>query len=368
MQIAIICTQFPEQGCILPLIPACDIKVDTKPRAGVLEPRHGPFRPLLVASSLPTSLVGVCLSAFPSKSYLACYSRYLQKPHWVNVMLGPKGLGTWNFQQLDVLHTLNKKRVLLHISVCWILNCRLTSTSLINPNHSNSLFKIAFQRPLHIELSFNITNRDVVPKLWQSTFALSHHGLRQSKLLPNLPETGYRNSHVLQILWYESTAVLCDMRCSLWQHSEQSWYVLIMLLITLTLRSYLPFLASPSYSNNSYSSENADSDGGYATDLSSPILSPSPSPSPSPTPSERARLQCQYCDLWFEDESGRDEHLEENDSGCDEHRECFPHGQNYTHARERWHNKCFVPGCDNDQEMDNEEISEHIWNQHILRE
>ncbi|CAI6340844.1 unnamed protein product [Periconia digitata] len=118
--------------------------------------------------------------------------------------------------------------------------------------------------------------------------------------------------------------------------------------------------ASPTYSSD----DDASSDGaGYATDLSSPSLSPSP----SPPASVEERVQCSHCELWFSSEFEKEYHLDRNTSGCSEHKECFPSSQEYAHAKEHWHNKCFVPGCDEDWEMEDEDVVEHVWEEHTAR-
>lgn len=102
-----------------------------------------------------------------------------------------------------------------------------------------------------------------------------------------------------------------------------------------------------------------------------PSRSPSPSlsssQSPSPVHSEGERAQCSYCELWFESESEKDEHLSEKSSGCSKHKECFAPSQNYEHARDKWHDRCFVPGCDDDWEMSDGEVVEHVWREHTNR-
>jgi hypothetical protein len=146
--------------------------------------------------------------------------------------------------------------------------------------------------------------------------------------------------------------------------------------------------ASPTYSDSPLSSDSASEDGDYATDVSSsgrshssspanrssssePSRSPSPvyrsSSSPSPARSVYDRTQCNSCTQWFEDSSEYDDHRRENDSGCRSHKECFPSSDNYEHARSEYHEECFVPGCDDDYEMSDSEVVEHVWQEHTTR-
>jgi len=43
---------------------------------------------------------------------------------------------------------------------------------------------------------------------------------------------------------------------------------------------------------------------------------------------------------------------------------CFPSSDNYQHAKEEYHDMCFVPGCDDDDEMSDGEVLEHVWRKH----
>ncbi|KAI1083353.1 hypothetical protein F5B20DRAFT_461171 [Whalleya microplaca] len=109
---------------------------------------------------------------------------------------------------------------------------------------------------------------------------------------------------------------------------------------------------SPSYS--------PDNDESYDTDLSdSPVNSPGANSS-----STTSEIHCSFCNMTFDYESEKEEHCDSNNSGCSEHTECFPSSENYKHAKEEFHTRCFVPGCDtkfrDDLDWTNQEIVRHV--------
>lgn len=81
--------------------------------------------------------------------------------------------------------------------------------------------------------------------------------------------------------------------------------------------------------------------------------------------------QCEICKKWFDSHWQYDDHVEENNSGCWQHKECFPQSDNFRHARESHHQKCFVWGCKSlyaeDSDNDDKDIMDHIWNEHTIR-
>ncbi|KAI4094705.1 MAG: hypothetical protein LQ339_007428 [Xanthoria mediterranea] len=81
--------------------------------------------------------------------------------------------------------------------------------------------------------------------------------------------------------------------------------------------------------------------------------------------------QCEICKKWFDSYWQYDDHVEENNSGCWQHKECFPQSDNFRHARESHHQKCFVGGCKSlyaeDSDNDDKDIMDHIWDEHTIR-
>lgn len=81
--------------------------------------------------------------------------------------------------------------------------------------------------------------------------------------------------------------------------------------------------------------------------------------------------QCGFCRKWFDSDWRYDDHVEENNSGCSQHQECFPYSDNFRHARESHHRRCFVPGCKSlyaeGSDNDDEDIMDHIWSEHTVR-
>lgn len=81
--------------------------------------------------------------------------------------------------------------------------------------------------------------------------------------------------------------------------------------------------------------------------------------------------QCGFCRKWFNNDWQYNEHVKENNSGCSQHEECFPNSDNFRHARESYHRRCFVPGCKSlyreDSDNDDEDIMDHVWSEHTDR-
>ncbi|PQM43528.1 hypothetical protein VC83_09655 [Pseudogymnoascus destructans] len=125
---------------------------------------------------------------------------------------------------------------------------------------------------------------------------------------------------------------------------------------------------------------------------SPPTRSPSRSPSPptrSPSPPTRSpsfstrspsnagsrdseseiNRTCHFCNLIFSDRNGKEAHNTYYTSGCEKHATCFPAKDNYSHARQKYHTQCFVPGCDSkytepDLEWDDDTIERHVRARH----
>lgn len=58
---------------------------------------------------------------------------------------------------------------------------------------------------------------------------------------------------------------------------------------------------------------------------------------------------------------------ETRESGCKEHRICFPHDENLDHARDSFHTKCFITGCDfmyAQGSWSDSDIVDHVKNEH----
>ncbi|CAF9942854.1 hypothetical protein IMSHALPRED_005177, partial [Imshaugia aleurites] len=123
-------------------------------------------------------------------------------------------------------------------------------------------------------------------------------------------------------------------------------------------------------SDDSLSESDGDDDDNYATDMSSPrSLSPTRS---SSSESRAERTRCDFCELWFESNEEHDDHRDENTSGCSQHKICFPRSDNYQHAKDDYHESCFVPGCDSyhadaSAGYTDEEIMDHVWDEHTER-
>jgi hypothetical protein len=49
------------------------------------------------------------------------------------------------------------------------------------------------------------------------------------------------------------------------------------------------------------------------------------------------------------------------------HKVCFPSSDNYEHAKTKYHDRCFVPGCEDEDEMSDEDVVEHVWEEHTTK-
>lgn len=124
----------------------------------------------------------------------------------------------------------------------------------------------------------------------------------------------------------------------------------------------------PTYSPPAYGSDEDDDD---ATDLSSPrSISPASRSSSSSSGTSDEPKKCGFCELWFESNSDYNDHADENNSGCSKHKLCFSYSDNYQHAKDSYHVRCFVPGCDSyyaDSDYTDKEIVKHVWQEHTDR-
>ena len=134
---------------------------------------------------------------------------------------------------------------------------------------------------------------------------------------------------------------------------------------------YIGWLAFPTVSSDDDLPEyDDDDDDNYATDMSSPrSLSPTRS---SSSVSRDERKRCDTCELWFESDDEYDDHKNENTSGCSQHKICFPISDNYQHAKDKYHEYCFVLGCDFNHAdassgYSDTEIMDHVWDEHTER-
>ncbi|MCJ1250919.1 hypothetical protein MMC30_008147 [Trapelia coarctata] len=77
--------------------------------------------------------------------------------------------------------------------------------------------------------------------------------------------------------------------------------------------------------------------------------------------------KCGTCKRRFGSESAWSKHGSKKDSGCKEHKICFPSDENLDHAREKYHMKCFVNGCTSQYARgtwSDDDIVDHIKDEH----
>ena len=79
-------------------------------------------------------------------------------------------------------------------------------------------------------------------------------------------------------------------------------------------------------------------------------------------------VECDFCGIEFRNQTAKFDHRERCNSGCWEHRMCFPQDEHREHAESHKHRTCFVPWCKSaykdDLDWTDKEICVHVINEH----
>lgn len=77
--------------------------------------------------------------------------------------------------------------------------------------------------------------------------------------------------------------------------------------------------------------------------------------------------QCAYCNLRFDDDEKRREHIRANQADCPVHNACFPTQKIYEHTQNERHSMCSVHGCNSKYAKGtwtDEEMRIHVYYEH----